>query len=145
MNAGFNLKDLPPVLLPVVALFLTTGLALVITILAAASLRLTIVGCTGSGAVLAGIAVRKAPDTLRRYIRSRLLAGLLAGLAATGAYDLTRFGVASVASLSFKPFHLIEVFGQMLVGERAPHWAIIAAGVTYHVCNGTTFGIAYLL
>jgi len=132
-------------LLPVAALFLTTGLSLVITILIGVSLPLSIVVCTGTGCLLAGLAVWRAPAWLRRYLRTRLWVGLLTGLAATGAYDLTRFGVASIASLSFRPFHLIEVFGQMFVGESAPQWAIVGAGIAYHVCNGTTFSIAYVL
>lgn len=138
-------RPFPVALLPVAALFLTTGLSLVITILIGVSLPLSIVVCTGTGCLLAGLAVWRAPAWLRRYLRTRLWVGLLTGLAATGAYDLTRFGVASIASLSFQPFHLIEVFGQMFVGESAPQWAIVGAGIAYHVCNGTTFSIAYVL
>ncbi len=138
-------RPVPPAVIPVAALFLTTGLSLVVTILAGASLPLAMLVCTGTGVVLAVAAVRRAPSWLRAYFRTRLWVGLLAGLLATGAYDLARFGVASLAALSFQPFHLIEVFGQMFVGELAHQWAIVAAGVAYHVTNGTTFSIAYLL
>jgi hypothetical protein len=132
-------------LLPLVALFVATGAALVLAIVLSWSLPAALLLTVGTAGTLSVIALRRAPRPVRLVLVHRLRVGLLAGLAATAAYDAARFGIVSALSLSFKPFHALGVFGEMLVGSDAPPGAIAAAGIAYHVTNGVTFSIAYTL
>ncbi len=132
-------------LIPAALVTLTTGAALVITILFRTSLKLTLIAVFVVTAGLATASLRRAAPPVRRELLRRLRVGALAGVSATIAYDITRFGLVSLTSLTIKPFHALAVFGQMLVGEHAPAWAIAIAGIGYHVTNGVTFSIAYTL
>ncbi len=138
-------NPIPWVLIPAALVALTSGAALVITILFRTSLKLTLIAVLVITAGLATVSLRRAAPPVRRELVRRLRAGALAGVLATIAYDITRFGLVSLTSLTIKPFHALAVFGQMLVGEHAPGWAIATAGIGYHVTNGVTFSIAYTL
>jgi hypothetical protein len=72
-------------------------------------------------------------------------AGSLGGVVATGAYDLTRYGIVALFSLSFQPFHVLRLFGELFLGPAASPGAAFGVGLAYHLSNGVTFGITYAL
>src|SRR5690349_4758838 len=95
---------------PMAALFLASGAALVLAIVLQWSLPLAFALTAGITGSLAAITFVKAPPNVRHVLARRLRVGLVGGVLATLAYDATRFGVVSLFSLSFKPFHALEIF-----------------------------------
>jgi hypothetical protein len=77
--------------------------------------------------------------------RTRIARGALAGVLATGAYDLCRLVVVKVFGFTFWPFDIFTRFGHLLLGHSASPTAAAAVGTAYHYTNGIGFGIAYVL
>ena len=127
------------------ALFLASGAALLTYILSGISLQLTL-AAAGLLAVAGGAALwRRATAVQQAAWRRTVTAGLLAGVAATAAYDLSRYLLVEVAGLGFSPFDVFGLFGRALTGAgHASAW-VTAAGAGFHVVNGVGFGIAYTL
>lgn len=121
------------------------GAGLVVHILAGISLPLAI----GVLALLAATAwvglLGRLPAGTRRLLRVRALIGAGAGVVSTIAYDLARYGIVAVFSMSFKPFHVWTVFGEAFIGRGHTVAALTVVGAVYHLSNGTFFGIAYTL
>jgi hypothetical protein len=69
--------------------------------------------------------------------------GVIAGLAATAAYDVTRLLLVQLGRLPLSPFATWSIFGQLIAGGGSPHWVTYAVGSAYHVLNGTAFAIGY--
>lgn len=127
------------------ALPLATGAALLAHIELGGSLPLTLAVALlvlGSTTYLAG---RRLAPALRRELRRRAGAGLLAGLLATGAYDLIRWLLLAVFRFTFQPFDIFSVFGRLLLGSQAPRPLLLAVGVLFHWANGVGFAIGYSL
>jgi hypothetical protein len=124
---------------------LFSGVALLTYILARISLRLALaVAAIVPIAVLATSWLTLLPPQ-RARLAHRLKTGILAGLLATGAYDLTKFMLSQFESSRYQPFELMRVFGVLLLGAGAPVPAVYAAGVGFHVMNGVCFAVAYWL
>jgi hypothetical protein len=127
------------------ALFLASGAALLSYILSGISLQLTlavaVMAAVGTGAAL----WRRATAPQRAAWRRTVTAGLLAGVAATAAYDLSRYVLVEVAGLGFSPFDVFGLFGRALTGAHHASGWVIAAGAGFHVLNGVGFGTAYTL
>lgn len=121
------------------------GAGLVIYVLAGVSLPLAAGGVALIGAASWAAAVSRMPAQARDQLRTRALAGARAGLLATLAYDVARYGVVAVFTLSFEPFHVLPIFGRLFVGADAAPGLAIPVGVAYHLANGVGFGIAYAL
>jgi hypothetical protein len=71
--------------------------------------------------------------------------GLLAGLIATAAYDVSRLIAWAVIGSATHPFEAWRFFGIGLVGAGAPgplHWIV---GGLFHLINGLAFAIAYTI
>ncbi len=132
-------------LFPVVFLSVASGAALVASILSRSTLAVALPITVALGIAGSAWSLRRAPGPVRRALVGRVRAGVVAGLLGTAAYDLVRYAVVQVFGLSFRPFHALHVFGQLLVGEDASPTAIAIAGIAFHVTNGTTFGIAHAL
>lgn len=81
----------------------------------------------------------------RRTVAVRAKVGLPAGIVATASYDLARYGIVALFTVSFEPFHVWPIFGRLFVGEGASAGAALAAGIAYHAANGIGFAIAYAL
>ncbi|HTG34537.1 MAG TPA: hypothetical protein VLB76_16575 [Thermoanaerobaculia bacterium] len=131
--------------LPLLLLPFAGGLGLVMHILVDLSLPLAVAALVSMGALLWFWFARRVPIQERRRMRRRARVGLLTGLLATVAYDAVRYGVVALWSFSFEPFHVIPIFGHLFVGAAASEAWAWAAGLAYHVGNGTGFGIAYVL
>src|SRR5438094_6149869 len=90
---------------------LFSGVALVTHIVSGVSLRLAL-ALGGFVPALAFVLVwRRMELNARRRLVRQLEVGLVAGVIATGAYDLTRFGLSGWDSSAYNPFEAIRIFG----------------------------------
>lgn len=121
------------------------GAGLVLHILAGVSLPLAIAALALMGAGVFSFVVSKMDSAARRTLRQRAGVGLLAGLIGTLAYDAARYGLVALFSMSFKPFHVFSIFGELFIGTGHSAALTFAVGTLYHVSNGTFFGLAYTL
>ena len=128
-------------ILGVGALF--SGVALVTYIIAGVSLRLGLVLTGGCLIIAVGSVWRRTPVEERPRIVRRTSVGLLSGLMATTAYDLTKFAFSQWYPSSYNPFEAIRVFGVLLVGPSMSKFAVYGAGMAFHVLNGVSFGLAF--
>ncbi|MDR6226334.1 hypothetical protein [Desmospora profundinema] len=127
------------------ALFTGSGAALLVYILSGISLLATFF-VTVLGAVLIGSLIwRKATDHKRKSLKALVKVGLLSGVLATLAYDLSRYLLVTLTPMTVWPFEAFMVFGQAFVGEEVRGPGIFMLGTVYHVINGLTFAIAYAI
>ena len=122
---------------------LFSGAALVAHILSGVSLRLSLLF---TALLLAGAVVmvlRRAPPERRARARRIAAAGALAGIAATAAYDGTKYVLSIGATTVFNPFEAIRAFGLLLAGPSTSPTMVIIAGAAFHLLNGISFGVAY--
>jgi len=125
---------------------LSTGGAVLVTIVAVPdSLLWPALILVAGGAATAFAVTRRLPPAARRELGRRVRAGLIAGVAATVAYDLVRYGLVVLFSWSVDPFKTFPLFGQLLVGPDAGGPALWTAGTVYHVLNGLGFAVGYTL
>ncbi|MGL4609046.1 MAG: hypothetical protein ACRCYY_05085 [Trueperaceae bacterium] len=124
---------------------LASGLGLLIYFLTGFSLRLALAVLFTVGLVAIIVTVQALPWEQRRMLRHRVRVGLLSGLLATLAYDISRFILVRVADFSLWPFDTFRLFGQLLVGVEAPQSLLFVVGTFYHFVNGIGFGLAYTL
>jgi hypothetical protein len=68
---------------------------------------------------------------------------MVAGLAATAAYDASRLLLVYLGRLPLSPFETFGIFGQLIAGDGRPGWLTYGVGTAYHILNGTAFGICY--
>jgi hypothetical protein len=62
---------------------------------------------------------------------------------ATAAYDGAKFLLSRGTDSPYNPFEAIRAFGLLLAGPSAPPVAIYAAGTSFHLLNGISFGVAF--
>jgi hypothetical protein len=124
---------------------LAGGAGLVVHVVADLSLPLAILALAGAGAGAWILVAGRLPPVPRRMLGRRVRIGAGAGLLGTVAYDLTRYGVVALWSLSFQPFHVFTVFGELFVGPDHAATVLVLVGLAYHLANGTFFGVAYAL
>jgi hypothetical protein len=133
-------KRLALLLLP-----LAGGVGLVMHVLVDVSLPLAMAVLAALGASGWWWLHRRMTPAAAQRLRRRALAGLRIGVLATVAYDVVRYGIVAVFSLSFEPFHVIPIFGHLFIGANAPESLAWIVGFAYHLSNGIGFGIAYVL
>ncbi|MGH2358360.1 MAG: hypothetical protein ACRDGJ_10170 [Candidatus Limnocylindria bacterium] len=128
-------------LFPFLAMF--SGVALLIHIIAGISLAfglaLTTLAMVGG---LTFVLVVSTPDERRRIVRTIAVAAG-AGFLATLTYGVSKTLLSQLDPSPYNPFEAIRIFGTLIAGTNAPVGAIWAAGVAFHLLNGTAFGIAY--
>ncbi|MEU5853487.1 DUF6789 family protein [Saccharopolyspora shandongensis] len=124
---------------------LAGGAGLAIHILAGVSLTLAAAIIVVFGAAMWVVLLPRLESWVRQQVTVRVGVGALSGVVATIAYDLARYGTTSIFSLSFQPFHVIRLFGELFLGSGAPVGATFAVGFVYHLSNGVCFGIVYAL
>jgi hypothetical protein len=71
--------------------------------------------------------------------------GAVAGLAATGCYDLARWALTRFDSYGVNPFEAIPKFGALWLGPDSGEAARVVVGGMFHAVNGIAFGIAFAL
>jgi hypothetical protein len=124
---------------------LATGAALVVHILSRVSLGLSLLVGFALVSVTGVLAWRRLRIDARREMARRAVAGLVAGLLGTLAYDLVRLVVVKVFHYTFWPFDIFSLFGLAIVGPGLPPLLTTAVGVIYHYMNGILFAIAYAI
>jgi hypothetical protein len=123
---------------------LAGGAGLVAYIVAGLSLRVGIALAVAMGLIAAWAVWRRTPADVRPALKRRAMVGLVAGAAATAAYDVSRLVFVKALGLGFWPFDVFPLFGRLLVGAEAPRVVAEAAGVLYHFSNGIGFAVAYV-
>jgi hypothetical protein len=104
----------------------------------------TVVLLTGTG-VTGVVVVRRLPAASRWVVRSRVRTGLVAGVAATIAYDGVRWLLVVATPWSVDPFAAFPLFGQLLIGTGAGTTVVWVAGTLFHAVNGLGFAVGYTL
>jgi len=128
-----------------VGLPLAGGAGLAVYVLAGISLPLAILVLAVVGALAWVLIVRRLGGSARAALRERALVGIVAGLVATAAYDTARYGVVAALQMSFAPFHVFDLFGELFIGTGHDRTLTFLVGLSYHVANGTFFGVGYTL
>jgi Family of unknown function (DUF6789) len=127
----------------VAAMFLASGAALLVYILAGLSLRWTLLGLVSGAVAVAVLAARKLPPEVRRKLRRRIAVGAVAGAVATVCYDIVRIALVEFAGLQLRPLEAWRLFGLALAETEQSSTAVFLLGTAFHVGNGIGFGIAY--
>jgi hypothetical protein len=78
-------------------------------------------------------------------LANRLLTGFVAGAAGLVVYDATRLAVQEMLPVQFDAFRSMKVFGTLMTGLPTTSLVGQAAGWSYHITNGLTFGVIYAL
>lgn len=95
-------------------------------------------------AVISVIAMAAVSGSAARSAMTRfVVVGLVVGIAATLAYDVTKAVLSQLDASPYDPFEATRQFGRILVGDTAAPGLISAAGWAFHIGNGCTFAIAY--
>lgn len=126
-----------------VGLPLASGASLVLFIVIGMPLPVALAGLITGSAVIWAIGLRRATSAQRSWIVRRVRVGAIVGLPAIVAYDLARFGLVSLASLSFEPFHVLPLFGHAILGPAVSESVATLAGLAFHLANGMGFAIAF--
>lgn len=122
------------------AMFLITGAALVGHLLVGLPLNLAV---AAGLLVVVGSLLAVGGTGVGAWLRPLVVAGLLVGMLATLAYDLSRLAVVEFTGSPTSPFEAWRLFGIALIGPGAPataHWAV---GTAFHLTNGLLFAVAY--
>jgi hypothetical protein len=124
---------------------LSSGAALVVTIITGWSLAISVVFIAFPGLV----AIAAISALLRRQEQalfvSRLKVGVLAGALATAGYDGIRLLLEQLGLAPGHSFLAIPLFGTGLTGRPPADPVAVAAGWAFHVTNGLGFAVAYTL
>lgn len=125
--------------------FLSTGAALVIYVVSGVSLVAALMLVLLIATILGALIWQKTGGIQRVEFKKSIQVGVIAGLLATIAYDISRFILIEVTGIAFWPFDIFSIFGKALVGAGYTGWWVTLAGVLYHGANGIGFGVAYTI
>jgi len=121
------------------------GAGLVVHVLIGVSLPLAFLVLVAIGSCVWAYVLSRLRQPVRRGLAQRAVIGAIAGLIATVAYDLSRYGTVALFHMSFQPFHILSVFGELFLGSGHDPTVTFVVGLAYHLSNGTFFGVAYAL
>lgn len=121
-----------------------SGVALLLNILGGVSLALALLVMTALVLFVLAAVLRVSSSESRGWLLRTVAAGIVVGLSATLIYDVSKTVLSQLDPSPFDPFHVISVFGALIVGSDADPVLIAAAGTAFHLLNGTSFGVAYL-
>jgi hypothetical protein len=121
-----------------------SGVALLLHILGGVSLTLAIAVLTALLLMVLAAVLLVSSAESRGWMLRTVAVGIGVGLSATLVYDLAKTLLSQLDPSPFDPFHVIAIFGELIVGRNADPLLITAAGTAFHLVNGTSFGVAYL-
>jgi len=124
--------------------FMFTGAGLVGHIVFDASLRLTVL-CSFAAAAAFFSSMYVLGDVNGVDLRHRIKVGLVAGIAATIAYDVSRALTWKLFLSGVWPFEAFRHFGWGLIGQEASESAAVVAGTIFHASNGVLFSLTYVV
>jgi uncharacterized membrane protein len=128
-----------------VSLPMATGAALLVYLVSGFSLRLALAITVSAGAAVSAFVWRRAGPAERAQLHVRVFVGLICGVIATAAYDLTRLAIWKGFGTAFQPFDIFGRFGTLLAGAGTAHGERLVVGIAYHWANGLGFAVAYML
>lgn len=128
-----------------VLLPLTSGAALVAFAIFKLPVWPVTLALVAFGVVVWTVVLVRMDPAARRHLRRLVVAGALAGLLATVAYDLTRYGAVALLSWSISPFAAFQRFGEAVLGTGVSGPGVIVAGAAFHLTNGVGFGVSYAI
>lgn len=125
---------------------LATGGAVLVAIILSSDTLIwpTLLLIAGTGIVAGVVASQLEPES-RAWLGARIRMGLVAGLAATAAYDLVRYLTVALAQWSVHPFAVFALFGKMIAGQHISAPLAYGVGSAFHLVNGLGFAIGYLI
>jgi hypothetical protein len=127
------------------AMSLSTGLALVVAVLAHVSMG-GVLAMLAVFCLLVGLWLRaQATPPVRQILARRARAGMLAGAGAVLAYDSVRLGMVALLHLHVRPLEALPYFGELIAGRGIDARTALAIGTCYHYANGVLFGTSYAL
>lgn len=121
---------------------LGSGVALIVSLVSGAPLWVPLLAAMGAATLLVGFRWSHATSAERARLAAQMKTGVAAGLAATAAYDVSRWTLVLAGRMELSPFGAFPLFGELLVGD-APVPALIVLGALYHLWNGIAFAVAY--
>jgi hypothetical protein len=98
----------------------------------------------GGYAIVVRVTRRVGAPEFGRFLASRFADGAFAGIVATFAYDIGRYGILALVEFSIRPFDVWRLFGTLFVPHASTRFAY-AIGYSYHMANGLGLGIAFRL
>lgn len=125
--------------------FLVTGLSLLVFVLARVSLLASILVSGAVAIMISTLIWCRSSAPVQQNFRLRVKSGLLSGLAATGAYDISRLALVKIGHYSFWPFDIFKRFGLALTGAATDSFWVESVGICYHVMNGLGFAVAFAI
>jgi hypothetical protein len=126
------------------ALFTGSGAALLIYILSGISLLATFLVTALGAAVIGALIWRRSSAPRQGELKMLCKVGLISGVLATIAYDVSRYLLVTLTPMTVWPFEAFMVFGQAFVGNAEVRGTgIFLIGTVYHVINGLGFAVAY--
>lgn len=123
--------------------FVGGGAALLLHIIGEVSFRWMVLTYLALLVVGLPLLIRLLPAERRAWLLERLRIGAIAGVTATAAYDLAKFLLGQLESKPINPFEAINAFSQLMTGSD--EGAALLAGIAYHVLNGITFGVFFVV
>jgi hypothetical protein len=91
------------------------------------------------------ISVNKMSTAEKGVLKLDVKKGVIIGIAALAAYDVTRIALYATGLVNFFPFGTFVLFGKAIIGSSSTYAATLAVGIIYHIMNGLTFSIAYTI
>jgi len=131
--------------LPLLAVAGSSVVALIVYVLSGTSLSVALAVTVATSTGAAAWMLRRSSGADRSRLARRVWAGAAAGAVATLVYDVLRLAVVKLFGFRLWPFHVLELFGQALVGSGRHGPLVWLAGGAFHVANGIGLGIAYAL
>ena len=122
-----------------------SGVALLLHWLGWVHLGFATMVCLPLTVVVLGVCLTIAKPEPRRILIQRLLAGLFAGFLGLIAYDLIRWALMVTGLIPANPFRVIEVFGLLILQTDIDTLTSKTVGWGFHIWNGLTFAIMYIL
>lgn len=121
-----------------------SGVALLLYILAGVSLNLALLVTSALLVGALALVLWLSSPAGRRWVLLTVAGGAASGLVATIAYDVAKTVLSQLDPSPYNPFHVISVFGELIVGSQADATLVLLAGAAFHLLNGTSFGVAYV-
>lgn len=122
-----------------------SGLAVLAYVLTPASLLAAELVAAGVAAIALAFVARRAPRAVIVELWRVTRAGVLAGVAATFVYDVSRTALSVLDPSPYQPFEAIRQFGLGVLPAGAAPEAVLGVGFLIHVVNGSSFGVIYAM
>lgn len=122
-----------------------SGLAVLATILGNVALLVAELLAAFGASVLLLVLIKRTPRPIVVSIARVAITGALAGIVATGVYDVTRTVLSLLDPSPYSPFEALRRFGLGVLPIGSASEAVFVAGFAVHLLNGASFGVMYAM